>query len=122
MTLPLQSARNGCDVPSEARFGDDASALGEGERISGVVVAAEPTYGFILTHKGKLFFLPSSCPMAGKGSIVTCEAVSNAKGARANRVSVLAGGVTPPKSVVRVPDAQVDQCRCLTLQPIFSLK
>ncbi len=105
----MQSAKT-VDVPPEARFGDDATALQEGEQISGVVVHAEPTFGFILTHKGKLFFSPSSCPTAGKGSTVTCVVQQGQKGARANRVSVVAGAVAPPKS--SVPDALVAQCRC----------
>ncbi len=106
-----QLAKNGCEVPSEARFGDDPSALKDGEHISGVVVAAEASFGFILTHKGKLFFMPSSCPTAGKGSIVTCQAQEHAKGARAKAVVVVAGGVTPAAPKVKLPDALVNQCR-----------
>ena len=101
------------------RFGDDESALQEGENISGVVVHAEPTFGFILTHKGKLFFSPSSCPTAGKGSTVTCVVQQGQKGARANRVSVVAGAVAPPKS--SVPDALVAQCRCVMFTTGFGL-
>ena len=104
----LQSAKT-VDVPPEARFGDDPSALQEGEHIAGVVVHADAGFGFILTHKGKLFFSTAGCATAGKGSVVTCVAQQGAKGARANRVTVVAGGVAPPNS--SVPDALVVQCR-----------
>ena len=106
--LCLQSART-VEVPPEARFGDDGSALQDGEHIAGVVVHADASFGFILTHKGKLFFSTSGCATAGKGAVVTCVAQQGAQGARANRVTVVAGGVAPPKS--SVPDALVVQCR-----------
>jgi cold shock CspA family protein len=119
MTLLLLQSAKTVDVPPEARFGDDASAFHEGEQISGVVVHAEPTFGFILTHKGKVFFSPSSCPTAGKGSTVTCMVQQGQKGARAHRVSVVAGAVAPPKS--SVPDALVVQCRCSLSDVLFLL-